>query len=206
MCKSAFADCEKLRVVTFSPNTKLKRIGEWCFRETGLESFTFPSMVREVGEYAFAECEQLKDVWLNEGLEELGTYDGCASSDVFYSSGLQSVRFPSTLKTIRPCTFASCKGLKNVVLPPGLRKLDYRAFWGCGITKIFIPATVEEICEGVFMNCALTEVVFEENSRLKVVEDYAFGTYRDEVRIAPENVRIPEGVQVSKLAFAVDRW
>ena len=163
-------------------------------------------MVREVGECAFAWCKQLKDVWLNEGLEELGTYGSRASDDVFYSSGLQNVHLPSTLQTIGSCAFKHCEDLKSIVLPSGLRKLDYCAFGHCGITKIFIPATVEKISKRVFMECALTEVVFEENSRLKVVEDYAFGTYRDEVRITPENVNIPEGVQVSKLAFAVDRW
>ena len=66
----------------------------------------------------------LRSVVLNEGLEALGTdeYDekGERYFGAFQESGLESVRFPSTLKRIEYRAFLDCKRLKFVSFPEGL--------------------------------------------------------------------------------------
>ena len=47
---------------------------------------------------------------LNEGLEKLG-------ENAFYSSGIESIRLPSTLKRIEAKTFYGCKNLRSIEIP-----------------------------------------------------------------------------------------
>lgn len=55
---------------------------------------------------------------LNEGLQTLGTkeyeYDGKPLLGVFYSSAVESVVLPSTLRKIELCAFADCANLMSV--------------------------------------------------------------------------------------------
>ena len=46
--KGAFACCKRLREVDFAEGSVLERIDELCFYNTGLESITIPSLVREI--------------------------------------------------------------------------------------------------------------------------------------------------------------
>ena len=53
----------------FEANSMLERIGKEAFADSGLEGFTAPAALREVGEKAFKGCVRLKTVGLNEGLQ-----------------------------------------------------------------------------------------------------------------------------------------
>ena len=48
-----FLNCNTLRSVTFAPDCKLKRIGDFAFSGTSLESIEIPATVTEIGEGAF---------------------------------------------------------------------------------------------------------------------------------------------------------
>lgn len=50
----------------------LEKIGIAAFSSSGLECVSFPSSTRKIGREAFAVCQQLHSVRLNEGLEVLG--------------------------------------------------------------------------------------------------------------------------------------
>ena len=51
-----------------------------------------------------------------EGLEKIGI-------GAFVGSGLESVEFPASLRTIAPASFARCKSLKTVKFSEGLEVL-----------------------------------------------------------------------------------
>ena len=67
----AFRWCGGLKDIQFPE--ELIQIGRNAFRSSGLESVIIPASVRIIHQGAFAECEDLAEAVLNEGLEILGT-------------------------------------------------------------------------------------------------------------------------------------
>lgn len=133
---------------------------------------------------------------------------GCMSSSEEGSSDprLKAVVIPDTVTEIEDNAFIQCTNLKNVTLSKNLKKIGKYAFFGCPITKMTIPDSVEEIGGGAFYG---TEV-FE-------VGDTSAGKYRTDVNntvliekntntlvAASKTVsKVPEGVQaIGAYAFA----
>lgn len=110
-----------------------------------IEEIILPASMRTIGPIAFAECPELKRIYFNEGLEEIG--DGA-----FLGAELLSeIKLPESLKTIGPM-----------------------AFWGCGLTSVRIPEATEFIGESCFWECSeLTRAdVLNPDA---VIEQDAFG-------------------------------
>lgn len=95
-----------LKRVAFRGRSQLEKIGYNCFARSGIEELLAPPGLREIGQDAFAGCEDLRLVVLNEGLERLvaekewydngryrNVYDG-----IFGFSGVEEIVLPSTLK------------------------------------------------------------------------------------------------------------
>ena len=62
------------------------------------------------------------------------------------------------------------KKLKDVVIPDGVERIGNQWFWGAEVESVKIPASMREIGADAFCGCEkLSEVVFEEGSRLKVI-------------------------------------
>ena len=91
----------------------LERIGMACLMGAGLEEVRLPASVRTVGCRAFASCERLCGVRLNEGLEALGREELFQES-VFMRDALESVIILSTLGAAEPSVFEKCRGVKMV--------------------------------------------------------------------------------------------
>lgn len=120
-----------------------------CFAGSGLTEVTFPTSVKVVGHEAFYDCKQLHHAELNEGLAVLGEkfdsggkeYNGMA----FAKSGIESIRIPSSLKTIETTTFMECKSLKTVEFSEGPEKIGVGAFGKYGIESVVLPSSVRTI-------------------------------------------------------------
>jgi len=67
-----------------------------------------PQTIKTVGDYAFANCYNLENVTLNEGLAEIGkqAFASCAK--------LQSVRIPQSVTKIGATPFYNCRNLKTI--------------------------------------------------------------------------------------------
>lgn len=103
----AFANCKKLKSVTFLPSGKYPRlwIGAGAFRGcSALESVTFPKKTNGIHilRRAFQDCSKLKT------LKNVGK-----------------------LKTISNNAFARCTSLERFVLPEGIEMVAERPFKGC---------------------------------------------------------------------------
>ena len=76
-----------------------------------LERVELPASLEEIGEYAFADCVQLRCPELGrlERLRSIGrsAFDGCVS--------IQQVELPPNLEKLGPAVFCNCTGLKRVV-------------------------------------------------------------------------------------------
>ena len=86
----AFRGWTSLREVVFEPGSQLEMVGAYAFADTALESFAAPMSLRRIDAGAFANCRNLREAMLNEGLQYIG-------DSVFYGSGVETVYIPSTL-------------------------------------------------------------------------------------------------------------
>ena len=122
-----------------------------------MKSIVIPSTVTKIGKYAFNNCTNLREVLLNDGLEEIGyaAFSGCKA--------LQIITIPSSVTKIGSYAFQNCHGLREVVLNGGVSKIDEYAFQNCSsLESITIPSTVTEIGKCAFHNCSkLREVVLK---------------------------------------------
>lgn len=103
-----------------------------------LETITVPGSVKSIGDFAFCQCESLKEVIFEEGeLESIGEY-------VFdLSNALEKAKLPDSLKEIGQGAFEGKAGLTELTLPKNIRKIEGRAFLNTGITDVYIPEEVE---------------------------------------------------------------
>ena len=155
---------------------KLEYIGEYCFRESGLEFISLPPTLKIIGKNAFYLCENLRNVKFSENLEKIGMY-------AFFGSGLENAELPASLRTVSQAAFAKCKSLKTVKFSEGLEVL--------GTDEL----KDGELYYGVFHESSVEHV--ELPSTLKRIEYYAFGYCKN-----LKNIALPESLEyIGKYCF-----
>ena len=136
------------------------------FWRTKIEKIALPKMLKEVGKYLFYDCKRLKTVYVEKGCEA-----SLRHADVPYSAKVGPP--PETM--LGSARIWDLKELKDIVIPDGVEKIENYWFWGAEVERITISASVKEICTSAFYECGkLSEVVFEEGSKLKVIGEGAF--------------------------------
>lgn len=141
---------------------------------TGTDSVvTIPNIINgkdvlKIGEKAFYNCSNLKQIKLPSKLKSMG-------SRVFEGTGITSITIPKTLET-GSRVFQGAKNLEEVIIEEGMTKIPAGLMWvdeDNQIQKIKIPSNIESIGASAFENCAcLTELEFGEN--LKYIGRFAF--------------------------------
>ena len=133
--------------------------------------------VTGIGDYAFLNCDQLKEVQLPATIRTVGKM-------AFYKcTALEKVNIPATVTEIPEYCFYGCKSLKEVTLTEGLTTIGYESFHGCVMETVVLPATVTTLSKFAFSGCskmklltvpasvtALTDSVFYNCSGLKKVQ------------------------------------
>lgn len=85
-----------------------------------LENVNLPKGLTLIGKNAFQNCNYIKSIELNEGLENIG-------DSAFLGTTLGTVKFPSSLKIINDCAFANCH-IYNLKFNAGLKYIGNSAF------------------------------------------------------------------------------
>lgn len=100
------------------------RIADGAFsnenKQSVLENVNLPKGLTLIGKNAFQDCNYIKSIELNEGLENIG-------ESAFSGTTLESVKFPSSLKIINDCAFANCH-IYNLKFNAGLKYIGNSAF------------------------------------------------------------------------------
>lgn len=126
-----------------------------------IENIIISDTVKEIQEYAFSECINLRKLEIPCGVKYLG--EGiCAGC-----SNLEQVKFLNESKIIPAYAFRSCTKLKRVELPKNLFHIHSYAFYNCK---------------------NLVDINLEECNRLNIINDYALYGIGAEKLIIPENV------------------
>ena len=107
--RHAFQDCINVTIVRL-PDSGLTEIGDYAFYNCKKLSYLVTSAA-EIGEFAFAYCNAMTSVVLQEGTAYIGPYafSHCAK--------LSSVNLPMSLQTVRQDAFYDCPALKTAVYP-----------------------------------------------------------------------------------------
>ena len=104
----------------------LKKIGDGTFaRCPKLTTIKLPSTVTKVGESAFNDCRNLREVVLNEGLHKIGRYA------FFTCTSLAVIKLPSSGTEVGSRAFYYCTKLIELVLNERLQKIGEDAFTIC---------------------------------------------------------------------------
>lgn len=102
----------------------------------------------------FAECSNLTDVTLGNGIAEIG-------ASAFYNcNSLESIVIPNGVTTIGNSAFQSCDSLKNITIPEKVETIGMNAFRSCtSLTSVSIPESVKTVTMWAFKDCSsLTNV------------------------------------------------
>ncbi|MGN0812294.1 MAG: leucine-rich repeat protein [Candidatus Coproplasma sp.] len=151
----------------------IKEIANFTFAASGLTTIVIPATVKKIGSYAFSDCENLTNVTFAEGgsLEEIGAH-----------------------------AFGSAAITGELVLPATVKKIGNFAFSACeNITSVTIPA-VEQMGEGVFMNCInLASATYGDEAT--VTGTYTFYAYDEQnnVKMQSSLTSVTLGEKITKL-------
>ena len=158
----AFAYCESLWAVTFTPN--ITRIGDSAFRSCVnlyRAMFENPNVILESS--VFANCDTMEDITLPANLKEIpnGLFYGSArlnevtipksvtkigSSAFLDCDSLKTITIPGNVKTIEQQAFDYCNKLETVVMEEGVQKIGWLAFSRSpNLKKVVIPSSVTTI-------------------------------------------------------------
>ncbi len=99
---------------------------------------------------AFEGVKYVNEIILSEGLKTIGEY---AFADC---DNLRSIVMPSTLEEIKKRAFSSCEELSEIILNEGLKKIQNAIYSGSKLMSIVIPESVEYIGSCAFGNQNMT--------------------------------------------------
>ncbi len=139
----------KVSYIDFTENKLLSTIGYRAFfRCNNLETILIPSNVVSIDYYAFAYCDNLKEVIFEENSKLYGVYEGA---------------------------FYSCKNLNKIVLPDEVLEIGDYCFYGClSLTTIPVSNTSKLlfISSRALSNTGIKELKLQET--IIEIGDYAF--------------------------------
>lgn len=148
-------DDEFLYIPVTHNGKKISAIGEGAFDGNMRIKYVYVSGgVKDVGAYAFINCENLLSVTLAEGIEFMGIYAfyECVSMYSFY--------LPQTVKAIEEFTFSGCFNLREAPVHSNIERIGKAAYSRCSEIKEFIlPEGVTNLEEHMFDGCTSLETV-----------------------------------------------
>lgn len=140
----AFEDCTQLETVGI-PSTATN-IRNFAFRNCPkLKSFVFPSGTTQIQPGVLSGCKNLESVTIPEGVTKIW-------GSAFYGCSLNSVKLPSTLKTICKLAFYGCDQLSEITIPKSVELIEQSAFESSTELKSVLLAqgSVPTIAENAF--------------------------------------------------------
>ena len=203
----------KAKIKSFNIPDSVTEIGDSAFRGSSLESITIPGSVKNISSNAFSDCENLKTVKLENGVESIGdsAFSGCSALEeiempetlktiegsVFgKDTSLTSITIPESVSSLGERVFSECTKLKEVKLPEALKTIGASMFYNCmSIEKLSIPNNVSSITSGAFTGCTS----LKEINTFGKVKDNASGSKLDSYNISGlsnlEKFTVPKNIK-----------
>ena len=88
-----------------------------------LTSINIPSSVKNIGDYAFDDCNNVTEINIAEGVQTIGMY-------AFAEAGISTLTIPDSVTTIESWAFADAQNLTDIHIGTGVTSLGKTAFNG----------------------------------------------------------------------------
>ena len=156
---NAFRNCKKIKNVPQS----LTRAYDYAFCGTGITRIEFSADEKtlELGNYAFANCENLEYVSLENCILQQQVGEGIFK----LCENLRTFIFPESMPEIPAWFLASTSLSGKLVLPADTTDISDYAFSDTKITSVDISDKIETIGKWAFADCSLLSEVNFENIR-----------------------------------------
>lgn len=171
--EAAFEGMSALTSVTLPAG--LKVVPESAFQGSSITSVFVPNTVVTIKAKAFANCENLETVTLEDGGEELIFAHVSSNTGMFMNTPkLTSITLPNRMTIISKYMFSG-SSLVTITLPAGLERIGEGAFVNSTKLASFdMPNTVQVVESFAFSGCTALEQVTLSSS-LTAIPDYLFG-------------------------------
>ena len=163
-------------------------IGEEAFAYCEeLTHIVIPKGVTSIGDNAFSNCENLTSITIPDGVTSIGAlaFSDCES--------LTSISIPDGVTSIGNMAFFGCESLTSITIPNSVTSIGHGAFWYCrSLTSITIPDSVTSIGDCAFDHCSnLKRFVVDAGNQMYYVRDNVLFSHDNEL------VRYPAGLSAS---------
>ena len=129
------------------------------------ESIEIPKKVSYIGEDVFRACQDLKEIHLQKGLKNIGSF-------AFSYLAVENITIPGSVEKIGTCAFYHCKQLEEVTIEEGVEQLGEGMFEGClSLKKLTLPDSVTSVKKGIFNNEVNIEHIVIPNGTKKRFEN-----------------------------------
>ena len=128
-----------------------------------------------VGWFSFANCLNLKQIYLPDTIIEIGTYAFSRTaikemtlpanlvqlgSCAFAASQIEKIILPTTLNTIPDSCFEFCQNLKAIEIPQSITSISTAAFMYCeNLESVILPDALEVIGVQAFHDTGIREIM-----------------------------------------------
>lgn len=160
----------------------VKEIGEYAFSNCNeINNITFPKTLTFIGNSAFYECNSITKIVLPDNIKFIG------ERAFSYCRKLQEISIPQEITSIENYLFQACISLKNIVLPDSIKSIGNYSFYACReLTKVNIPPKVESIGNYTFQQCLSIKEITIPNS-VKNIGDNAFLEFSGQIKVNNAN-------------------
>lgn len=146
-------------MTSFTIPSTVSKIQDYAFfGQSTLQSISIPASVKEIGEYAFHSTKQLKSLTIPETVTSVGV------GICWNSTGLETLNFLAAVEVTPYSMCYGCTSLKKAVLGNHIQELYLRTFMGCSsLTSVVLPAGLKKIDVYAFKSCSgLSSLAFPE--------------------------------------------
>ena len=164
--KNPFSGCN-IKIMCNSPqfklvdnvlyDTKMDTLISYLSTKT---TFAIPSSVLYIGDYAFNECNFLKEIIIPPSVIIIGesAFSNCLS--------LTKIHFPKNLISIEKFAFSDCESLQEIIFPQNIVNICNYAFSNChALRSITIQSITTNIAKNAFLGCSWIKFFIPKGSR-----------------------------------------
>lgn len=144
------------KTIFISPNVNTIESGAFCgFKNT--EEIIIPEEVKEIGSWAFYECNRLNRVNLHTAIDFIG--EDAFLDTAFYRN---SENWQDNVLYLNDCLIKAKETVNETYfVKDGTRLIAQGAFRNCiQLERVYIPESVEKICDSTFAECKNLKAIY----------------------------------------------